>query len=231
MKIAGMQKLSLVDYPEKMCCTVFTSGCNFRCPFCHNASLVVHTDDGELGQEEVFDFLSKRQGLLQAITVSGGEPLLQRGVDDFAKRAKDLGYLVKLDTNGSFPDKLQKLCADGVVDFVAMDIKNSKRKYALTAGLDKIDIAPIEQSVNFLLGGGVPFEFRTTVVREFHTAEDFKEIGEWIGNPDRYFLQQFVNSGDLIDGNMHGYDADEMRLLIKQVNAFIPNAKLRGVGI
>ncbi len=229
MKIAGMQKLSLVDYPEKICCTVFTAGCNFRCPFCHNASLVTRIDGSDVPLSEVVAFLQKRKGLLQAVCVSGGEPLLQDGVQDFIKQVKDLGYLVKLDTNGSLPDKLIALCQSKLVDFVAMDIKNSKTKYALTAGLKNMDLVPIEQSVDFLLKNTVPFEFRTTVVREFHTAEDFKDIAQWIGNPNRYFLQQFVNSGDLIDCNVHGYDNGEMQLLIEKVNRYIPNAKLRGV--
>jgi len=229
MKIAGIQKLSLVDYPEKICCTVFTAGCNFRCPFCHNAALVTHIGEESEPLNEVLSFLQKRKNLLQAVCVSGGEPLLQHGVDDFIKQVKEMGYLVKLDTNGSMPDKLKKLCQTRLVDFVAMDIKNSKQKYAMTAGLKTFDLAPVEESVSFLLKGTVPFEFRTTVVREFHAAEDFKEIAKWIGNPDRYFLQQFVNSGDLIDGNMHGYDNNEMQQLIEQVKKYIPNARLRGV--
>lgn len=229
MVIAGMQKLSLVDYPGKMCCTVFTRGCNFRCPFCHNASLVTHPDDDELDMKEVCAYLDKRKGMIPAVTISGGEPLLQNGVEKFAENAKNMGYLVKLDTNGSMPDKLIALVENGLVDFVAMDIKNSKRKYALTAGLDKLDLAPIEKSVEFLKSGKVPFEFRTTVVREFHAADDFKEIGEWLEDPPAYFLQQFVNSGDLIDGNTHGYDANEMKELLKVAQKYIPNAKLRGV--
>lgn len=229
MKIAGMQKLSLVDYPEKMCCTLFTSGCNFRCPFCHNAGLVVRPAEEIISNDEVFDYLKKRKGMLQAVTISGGEPTLQKGLKEFVQQVKDLGYLVKLDTNGTNPDLLIDLVQSGLVDYVAMDIKNSKAKYAVTSGLSQMDIAGVEKSVDFLLKGSIPFEFRTTVVRDFHTAEDFKDIAGWIGNPDRYFLQQFVNSGDLVDDSVHGYDNNEMQQLIKQVNEYIPNAKLRGV--
>ena len=229
MKIAGMQKLSLVDYPEKMCCTLFTSGCNFRCPFCHNAGLVVRPAEDILTHDEVFDYLKKRKGVLQAVTISGGEPTLQKDLKQFAQQVKDLGYLVKLDTNGTNPDLLIDMVQSGLVDYVAMDIKNSKQKYAQTAGLSQMDIAGVEKSVDFLLGGKIPFEFRTTVVRDFHTAEDFKHIAEWIGNPPRYFLQQFVNSGDLVDDSVHGYDNEEMKKLISQVQQYIPNAKLRGV--
>ena len=229
MKIAGIQKLSLVDYPGKTCCTVFTAGCDLRCPFCHNASLVTHIEDDPLPEAEVMDFLKRRVGLLQAVTISGGEPLLQSGVVQFAESVKEMGYLVKLDTNGTFPDKLKALVGSGVIDFVAMDIKNSRRKYAVTSGVKNLDLKPIEESVEFLKSGAVPYEFRTTVVRDFHTAEDFAEIAEWLGDVPAYYLQQFVNSGDLIDGGVRGYDAAEMKALLEEVKKYIPNARLRGV--
>ena len=229
MKIAGMQKLSLVDYPEKMCCTLFTSGCNFRCPFCHNAGLVVRPAEDILTNQEVFDYLSKRKGMLQAVTISGGEPTLQKGLKEFVQQVKDLGYLVKLDTNGTNPNLLIDLVESRLVDYVAMDIKNSKQKYALTCGLDHMDLSAVEQSVNFLMSGKVPFEFRTTVVKDFHTPQDFEDIANWLGNPPKYFLQQFVNSGDLVQDGLHGYDATEMQQLLSHVQKFMPNAKLRGV--
>ena len=229
MKIAGMQKLSLVDYPEKMCCTLFTSGCNFRCPFCHNAGLVVRPAEDIIEQNEVFDYLTKRKGMLQAVTISGGEPTLQKGLKEFVQQVKQLGYLVKLDTNGTNPTLLIDLVESGLVDYVAMDIKNSKQKYALTCGLDNMDLSAVEQSINFLMSGKVPFEFRTTVVKDFHNAEDFEDIANWLGNPPKYFLQQFVNSGDLVQDGLHGYDATEMQQLLSHVQKFMPNAKLRGV--
>ena len=229
MKIAGMQKLSLVDYPEKMCCTLFTSGCNFRCPFCHNAGLVVRPAEEILTNDEVFDYLKKRKGMLQAVTISGGEPTLQKGLKEFVQQVKDLGYLVKLDTNGTNPALLVELVESGLVDYVAMDIKNSKQKYALTCGLDSMDLAPIEQSVDFLLSGKVPYEFRTTVVKDFHNANDFEDIAKWIGKAQNYYLQQFVNSGDLVQDGLHGYDANEMQQLVAHLQKFMPNAKLRGV--
>lgn len=229
MKIAGMQKLSLVDYPEKMCCTLFTSGCNFRCPFCHNAGLVVRPAEEILTHDEVFDYLKKRKGMLQAVTISGGEPTLQKGLKEFVQQVKDLGYLVKLDTNGTNPALLIDLVESGLVDYVAMDIKNSKQKYALTCGLDNMDLSPVEKSVDFLMSGKIPFEFRTTVVRDFHNADDFEDIAKWIGKAQNYYLQQFVNSGDLVQDGLHGYDATEMKQLIEQVQKVMPNAKLRGV--
>ena len=149
MKIAGIQKLSLVDYPGKMACTVFTSGCNFRCPFCHNASLVTHTTEEAIDVEEVKNFLKKRQGLLDALVISGGEPLIHDGVDELARYAKSLGYFVKLDTNGTFPEKLMNLVGEGIIDYVAMDIKNSRQKYAQTAGVKNIDLSPIEKASSF----------------------------------------------------------------------------------
>ena len=229
MKIAGMQKLSLVDYPEKMCCTLFTSGCNFRCPFCHNAGLVVRPAEDFLTNDEVFDYLKKRKGMLQAVTISGGEPTLQKGLKEFVQQVKDLGYLVKLDTNGTNPALLIDLVQSGLVDYVAMDIKNSKQKYALTCGLDDMDLSSVEQSVDFLLSGKVPFEFRTTVVKDFHNQQDFEDIAKWIGKAQNYYLQQFVNSGDLVQDGLHGYDASEMQQLVAHVQKFMPNAKLRGV--
>jgi len=229
MKIAGIQKLSLVDYPEKMCCTLFTSGCNFRCPFCHNAGLVVRPAEDVVEQDEVFDYLKKRKGMLQAVTISGGEPTLQKGLKEFVSKVKQLGYLVKLDTNGTNPTLLVDLVESGLVDYVAMDIKNSKQKYAFTCGLDDMDLSGVEQSVDFLLTNKVPFEFRTTVVKEFHGEKDFEDIAKWIGKAQNYYLQQFVNSGDLVCDGLHGYDATEMQNLLLQVQKYMPNAKLRGV--
>ena len=229
MKIAGMQKLSLVDYPEKMCCTLFTSGCNFRCPFCHNAGLVVRPAEEFLTNDEVFDYLKKRKGMLQAVTISGGEPTLQKGLKEFVQQVKELGYLVKLDTNGTNPALLVDLVQSGLVDYVAMDIKNSKQKYAVTCGLDSMDLTPVEQSVDFLSLGKVPFEFRTTVVKDFHNQQDFEDIAKWIGKAQNYYLQQFVNSGDLVQDGLHGYDANEMQQLVAHLQKFMPNAKLRVV--
>ena len=158
MKIAGMQKLSLVDYPEKMCCTLFTSGCNFRCPFCHNAGLVVRPAEEIIPNDEVFDYLKKRKGMLQAVTISGGEPTLQKGLKEFVQQVKDLGYLVKLDTNGTNPDLLIDLVESGLVDYVAMDVKNSLSKYPLTTGIPDLDVATISASIDLLKHSSVSYE-------------------------------------------------------------------------
>lgn len=230
MVIQGLQKLTLLDYPEKVACTVFTAGCNFRCPFCHNASLVIDTyKNKEIPQEEFFAFLNKRKGILDGVCVSGGEPLIQQGIEDFLKKIKEMGYAVKLDTNGSSPDKLRKLVEEGLVDYVAMDIKNSPEKYGRTIGIEEYDISHICHSVTFLLKGNVPYEFRTTVVRQFHQRADFHSIGRWIKGAEHYYLQQFVDSGDLIKSGLRGYDKNVMRQALEVVKKYVETAQLRGL--
>mgnify|MGYP001857200293 CR=1 FL=1 len=230
MVIQGLQKLTLLDYPQKVACTVFTAGCNFRCPFCHNASLVIDTyKNQEIPGEEFFAFLRKRQGILDGVCVTGGEPLIQHGIEEFLREIKRLGYAVKLDTNGSFPDKLQKIVEDGLVDYVAMDIKNSQEHYGRTVGIEGYDLRNIHRSVQYLLSDPVSYEFRTTVVREFHQRSDFESIGKWIRGARRYYLQQFVDSGDLIQGGLRGYSKDIMEQALEVVKPYVPSAKLRGV--
>ena len=199
MVINGFQKLTLLDFPGKTACTVFTAGCNFRCPFCHNASLVTHIDNrNNINDEEIFSYIEKRRGILEGVCITGGEPLLQNDIEDFIKRIKDLGYAVKLDTNGSRPELLKSLVNKGLVDYVAMDIKNSFEKYSETVGICGFDIRCIEESIDFLLSGVVPFEFRTTVCEELHTAEDIGKIAGRIAGAPKYFIQNFKDSGDII---------------------------------
>lgn len=230
MKIQGLQKLTLLDYPEKVACTVFCAGCNFRCPFCHNASLVTHiSEEPEMTEEAFFTFLKKRQGILDGVCITGGEPLLQPDIEDFIRKIKELGYAVKLDTNGSFPTKLKTLVEKGLVDYVAMDIKNSREAYGITAGVEKIDIASVEKSVAYLKEGKVPYEFRTTVVKNLHTKEELQRIGQWIAGAEKYFLQNFVNSGDLINSKVEGCSEEEMKEYLKVVQQYIPETKLRGM--
>lgn len=229
MVIQGLQKLTLLDYPGQVACTVFTAGCNFRCPFCHNASLVIDTYHNEnIPEGEIFAFLKKRQGILDGVCVSGGEPLIQHGIIKFLERIKELGYAVKLDTNGSFPDKLERAVEEGLVDYVAMDIKNSRENYGRTVGIVDYDIQNIQKSVNFLLSDRVPYEFRTTVVREFHQRSDFEAIAEWIRGAQRYYLQQFVDSGNLIRGGLHGYNRDIMEQALAIVKKSVMLAEIRG---
>ena len=229
MKIEALQKLTLLDYPGKMAATVFTYGCNLRCPFCHNALLVTEESDGGISADEVLDFLKKRTGMLEGVCVTGGEPLLQPDIEDFLRAVKDMGYSVKLDTNGTFPKKLKDLVRKGLVDYVAMDIKNTLEKYALTSGKTCMDVSAVSESISFLLSGEVDAEFRTTVVKTYHTEKDLLRITDLISGCDRYFLQQFVNSGNLIDGGAEGYTDEELTALYKQVKRKLPVTKLRGV--
>ena len=230
MLINGFQKLTILDYPGKVACIVFTPGCNFRCPFCHNASLVTHIDkDTYLDIDEVLSYLKKRQGLLDGVVITGGEPLLQEGIEDFIAEIKSLGYCVKLDTNGSFPEKLISIVEKGLVDYVAMDIKNSKEKYAETIGVDDFDITPIEKSVDFLLQNKVDFEFRTTIVDGLHTLDDIQDIVVWIKGAHKYFLQNFVDSGDLIKPDMKPVSALLLKEMQKKASEIIPSVEIRGI--
>lgn len=230
MIIQGLQKLTLLDYPGKVACTIFTAGCNFRCPFCHNASLVIDTSANEtIPEEEIFRFLTKRQGILDGVCISGGEPLIQDGIEEFIRQIKEMGYDVKLDTNGSFPDKLIRLVEAGLIDYVAMDIKNSQEHYGRTIGIEDYDIRDVHRSVKYLMSGKVPYEFRTTVVREFHQRSDFASIGRWIRGAREYYLQQFVDSGDLIRPGLHGYNKEIMEQALEVVKKDVESAKLRGL--
>ncbi len=230
MRIQGLQKLTLLDFPERTACTVFTAGCNFRCPFCHNASLVVDIQPAVgIAEEEFFCFLKKRQGILDGVCITGGEPLLQPDLEAFIKRIKESGYAVKLDTNGSFPDKLKHLAEKQLVDYVAMDIKNAPDTYAVTAGVERLDMEAIKKSVSYLKKGHVAYEFRTTVVKNYHEKESFEKIGQWIAGAEKYFLQNFVNSGDLIGRHTRGCSEEEMREYLEVVHRYVPKAELRGV--
>ena len=233
LNIQGLQKLTLLDFPGTVACTVFTGGCNFRCPFCHNSSFITDDDQVDLitriETSEVIAFLKKRQGILDGVCISGGEPLMQPDLGEFIYEVKNLGYRVKVDTNGSFSEKLKGLVRSGLVDYVAMDIKNSPEHYAETIGHKSYDLANIRESVAFLMERGIEYEFRTTVVRELHTLEDFDAIGRWIQGAERYFLQAFVDSGDILGQNLHGYTKGEMETAASVVREFIPCVELRGI--
>lgn len=232
MKIGGLQKLTLLDYPGKLASTVFTSGCSFKCPFCHNKELVfVPENYSFLDTEEVLSYLAKRKNLLDGICITGGEPLLQEGLLPFIEAVKEMGYFVKLDTNGNNPEKLKEIVNSGLVDYVAMDIKNCKSKYHETVGLNEhvFDIYRIEESVSFLLSGIVDYEFRTTVVKELHTKEDLLSLADWIKNAKNYYLQQYIDSENVIDRKWSAYNKEEMEDLCNAVKEIIPVCKLRGV--
>ena len=221
----------MVDFPGKLAATVFTGGCNLRCPFCHNALLVNRlVENPEVHSvEEVLSFLEKRKGFLDGVVLSGGEPLLQSGAADFLAAVKSLGFAVKLDTNGCYPDTLEAVLNRGLVDYVAMDIKNSREKYAETVGIPGFDITPIEESVRLLQTGGTDFEFRTTIVKEFHTAQDLASIGQWLAGSPRYFLQQFVDSGDLVGTGCSAVEPLELQGFAEIVRPYFHLVKVRGV--
>ncbi len=226
MHIGGYQKTTLLDFPGRIACIVFTYGCNFRCPWCHNASLVTEKNCGT-EEDEIFAFLKKRRGVLDGVVITGGEPLLQPDILEFILKIKNMGYAVKLDTNGTFPDKLREIIDAGAVDYVAMDIKNSKEKYASTVGLERVDIECIERSVNIIKENRVPYEFRTTVTRECHTPEDIVKIGEWIAGADKYFLQTFTDSGNLIGEGHCAYSKEETEAMAESIRALLPSVKIR----
>lgn len=229
--LKGLQKLTLLDFPGKIAATVFFGGCNLRCPFCHNASLVIPdrlAESPTLGHDEFFAFLEKRRGVLEGVCVSGGEPTLYKELPSFVKRIREMGFLVKLDTNGTNPNMLSSLISEGLVDYVAMDIKNSPEGYARTVGIDHFDVSKIKESAALLMEGSVDFEFRTTLVSPLHTEEDIRAIGEWLSGDEKYFLQGFIDSGDLISSNFVAYDKKETELLLKLLKTYIPNAQIRG---
>ncbi len=232
MRITGLQKLTLLDFPAHTACTVFTGGCNYRCPFCHNAELVLRPgEQPEVPEEEFFAFLAKRKGLLDGVAVTGGEPTLQPGLEAFLRRIRDMGYAVKLDTNGTDPGLLRRLVRQELVQYVAMDVKNSPARYAETAGTEDPRLESVRESAAFLLEGAVPYEFRTTVVRELHTPEDMRMIGRWLRGAEKYFLQAFVDSGDLIAPGLSACTREELDALLEAVLPFIPSARLRGVDL
>lgn len=229
MRIDGLQTLTLLDYPGKVACTVFTSGCNMRCPFCHNASLVCGEVPPFMEKEEFFAFLKKRTGVLDGVCVTGGEPLLQEGLIPFLLEVKEKGFTTKLDTNGLLHDRLRAVVEAGAVDYVAMDIKNCKARYAETAGVPGLDLAPIEKSVQFLIEGKVDYEFRTTVVKELHNKADFDEIGQWLKGAKRYFLQSFKDSGDILSPGLSPMEKADLLEIRDRLRADIPVVELRGV--
>ena len=221
----------MVDFPGKLAATVFTGGCNLRCPFCHNALLVNRLAENPETHsvEEILDFLKRRKGLLDGVVLSGGEPLMQNDAAEFLEQVRSLGYAVKLDTNGCYPEELEEILKRKLVDYVAMDIKNSREKYGATVGIPGFDVTPIEQSAALLKNSGIDFEFRTTVVKEFHTAQDIVSIGQWLAGSPRYYLQQFVDSGDLVGTGCTAVEPLELQAFAEIARPFFGKVELRGI--
>ena len=229
MKIHGLQKMTLLDFPGKVACTVFLGGCDMRCPFCHNAELIDGTAPAVMGEEELFAFLKKRTGLLEGVAITGGEPLLRDDTIVLMEKIRDLGYPVKLDTNGTHPDRLRKILDRELAAYVAMDIKNSPDRYAVTAGLEKLDLAPVRESVSLLMDGRTDYGFRTTVVAELHDGASFRGIGEWIRGARRYYLQKFTDRDTVPFGGFHAPEDAKMLEYAAIAREYVPSAVIRGM--
>lgn len=230
MKFHGLIKSTLVDYPEKLACTLFTGGCNLRCPFCQNSDLVLNPESQPyLNEEEINKFLEKRKRYMDGVCLTGGEPLIQEGVVEFCEYLKSMGYLVKLDTNGTLPDKLQNLLDLNLIDYVAMDVKSDRAGYAKSVGYSNINIEPFEKSIEILKHSKIDHEFRTTVVKEFHDIEELINIAKWIGKDQKYYLQTFSDRGSNIQQGLHGYSADEEKAMVKVLKSYIDSVQIRGI--
>lgn len=229
MKINGYEKFSMVDYEGKICCTVFTGGCNLRCPFCHNGALVVgDVKANQIDDGEVIEYLKKRRGLVDAVSVTGGEATLQPDLADFLRRVRELEYLIKLDTNGLRPDVLKSLLDEGLVDYVAMDIKNSPEKYAMTTGLKSVDLDKINESMRIIKDSGVNHEYRTTIIKEFHTAEDMQKIADWVSGANAYYMQKYKDSEGCISHGYHEIDKATAEEFARLFNGKVGRVGLRG---
>lgn len=228
MHIAGLQKMSLLDYPGKVACTVFLSGCNLHCRYCHNAELISPPyTGGKISQAELMEFLDSRKGKIDGVCISGGEPTLCPKLSELIKAIRTKGFSVKLDTNGTNSERLKQLIEEKLVDYVAMDIKNSRMRYNETCGAAVLP--QIERSVHYLMHGNTDYEFRTTVCKPLHTLNDMKDIGLWLKGAKRYFIQQFVDSGNVPDKNLLPFSPEEMKQLENAVLPYIPNTRIRGV--
>ena len=234
MIIAGLQKLTLTDFPGNVACILFLKGCNFRCPYCQNSELIDHNiDDNYILKEEVFDFLKKRQGVLEGVVITGGEPTVTKELPELIKEIRDLGYRIKLDTNGTNPQMLKELLDKKYIDYVAMDIKNVKSKYFETAGLSKKGseqlLENIEKSIKILKQSNVDHEFRTTIIKNYHKIDDLEEINEYIGKDEKYFLQNFEDSEYVIDHKLEAFSEEELKEINNILKKKFPKTSVRGI--
>ena len=233
--ITGLQKMTLLDYPGKVACTVFLQGCNFRCPFCHNSDLLGKEGPQMIARETLMAFLKKRVGLLDGVCVTGGEPTLQPDLEGLLAEIKALGFLVKLDTNGSRPQVLEMLVEKGLVDYVAMDIKNSPERYGETAGVPNMTLDRLEQSMQFLLTGSVAYEFRTTVADELHDEQGMEQIGKWLNRlaPDRkaknFFLQPYVDRESVLVSGLHTPAKEKLHKMAASLAPFVQQVSIRAL--
>ncbi|MBR2572646.1 MAG: anaerobic ribonucleoside-triphosphate reductase activating protein [Clostridia bacterium] len=229
MKICGLQKMTLLDYPGRVACTVFLGGCDFRCPFCHNFDLATGKAPAVMDEAELFGFLERRRGLLDGVAITGGEPCVYADLPDLLGKIRDLGYPVKLDTNGYHPEMLRGILKDRLADYVAMDIKNSPEKYARTAGLAAIDSGRIRESADCLIHGTADYEFRTTVVRELHEEKDIEAIANFISGAKRYFLQPFADREQVPFAGLSAPSREQMLAMREIAARVIPETAIRGM--
>jgi len=228
MIISGMQKLTLLDYPNKTACLLFTQGCNFRCPFCHNKSLLENSSNNEIiSEEEVFEYLEKRKNLLDGVCITGGEPLLQKNIEVFIKKIKEKGFLVKLDTNGSFPGRLKWLIDNKLVDYIAMDIKNNFVNYESASGVQNNNIENIKKSIEIIENSGIEHEFRTTVVKEIHNEKMLENICEFIGKNEKYYIQNFVDNENVLKTGLTSFEKIELQEIVNKLKNTYPNIEVR----
>ena len=231
MRIFGLQKTTLLDYPGKLASIIFTGGCNMNCPYCHNSELIHPITTAPFSEEEILAHLKKRASTLEGLVISGGECTLQKDLFDFCHKVRSLGYDIKLDTNGTAPKTLRMLAGRDLVQYVAMDIKNSKEKYPLTVGCDSFDLRPVEESVSFLMEQHVDYEFRTTLVSGFHEEEDFYSIGKWIEGADAYFLQPFKDSEQVLTKGLSSPGDLELLRYKEIMSAYVKQAEIRGLDL
>ncbi|MBR1757992.1 MAG: anaerobic ribonucleoside-triphosphate reductase activating protein [Lachnospiraceae bacterium] len=229
MFIHGLQKMTLLDFPGRVACTVFLGGCDYRCPFCHNFELIDGTAKPIMDDAELLSFLKKRQGLLDGVAITGGEPCLHKDLPELLRNTRALGFATKLDSNGAHPDMLKSLLDEGLVDYVAMDIKNSPGKYAQTCGVSYVDLAPIYESISLLKNSNIDYEFRTTVVAQFHELSDFEEIGQMISGAKHYFLQCFTDRDSVPFGNLSAPSVEDLQSYAETARKYVPDTQLRGV--
>ena len=227
MDFVGIDKFSILDYEDKISCVLFCKPCNFRCPFCHNGTTVLEADT-TIPFQDILDFLNTRKGLIDAVVVSGGEPTLMPDLVEKVKALKDLGFLIKLDTNGTNPQIIKELYEEHLIDYVAMDIKNSFEKYPLTTGTKCVDIEKIKQSINYLISSGIDYEFRTTLIDEFHDIEDIKKMGEMLKGAKKLYFQKFVERDSCIQKGLHEVDEAKAKQFVSVLQGIIPQVNLRG---
>lgn len=230
MKICGLQKTTLLDYPGHVAATVFLGGCNFRCPFCHNRELLGNDAEELFTAEELLAFFKKRASILEGVCITGGEPtLFPDELEALIRELRSYGYLIKLDTNGFRPEVLKRLCGEHLLDYVAMDIKTCLERYPVLAGVPSMVTGNIKESVSFLMNGDISYEFRTTVVRELHTAEDFVKIGAWLKGCSAYYLQNYVESENVLQPGFTSCSKEELLSFSGILKPYMDHVALRGV--